>query len=135
MASHPLSRILIVDDDASVIQTFARMLRMEGYEVLTAPDAEAAMRELESSRPDAVLLDLQMPLGNGVEFLRRLRAVADQTPVAIITGEYGVGQEMAREIRELKAELYFKPLWPQDLVGIARRLLRGTAEATGTPGK
>lgn len=108
---------------------------MEGYEVLTAPDAEAAMRELESSRPDAVLLDLQMPLGNGVEFLRRLRAVADQTPVAIITGEYGVGQEMAREIRELKAELYFKPLWPQDLVGIARRLLRGTAEATGTPGK
>src|SRR5204863_2471239 len=65
--------ILIVDDDISVTWTFARMLRMEGYAVLTAFDAETGLRETAAHQPDAILLDLRMPIMDGVKFLRQLR--------------------------------------------------------------
>ena len=70
------SKILIVDDDESVTQTFASMLRLEGYQVRTAITAENGLRVAEESRPDAIILDLRMPLVDGLGFLRRLRARA-----------------------------------------------------------
>ena len=52
--------ILIVDDDEGVTQTFARMLRLEGYHVRTAINAENGLREAEDCHPDAIILDLRM---------------------------------------------------------------------------
>src|SRR5262245_65245770 len=96
------ARILIVDDDEGVTQTFARMLRLEGYEVRTAMNAESGLREAEQSHPDAIILDLRMPLVDGLGFLRRLRAHDAQrdTPVAIVTGDYfldEIGRASCRE--------------------------------------
>lgn len=120
------AKILIVDDDEGVTQTFARMLRLEGYQVRTAVNAETGLREAEQSRPDAIILDLRMPLVDGVGFLRRLRAHHDQrsVPVAIVTGDYFLDDTVSTELRELGAELRFKPLWLEDLVGLARNLLQ-----------
>jgi two-component system response regulator PrrA len=120
-----LPLVLIVDDDASVADTFARILRLEGYDVLTALTTEAALRAVDQSHPDAILLDLLMPVEDGVAFLRRLRAqeVERRTPVAIITGDYFARETIGRELNELHAVLYFKPVWIADLVEIARRLL------------
>jgi DNA-binding response OmpR family regulator len=119
------AKILIVDDDEGVTQTFARMLRLEGYQVRTAVSAETGLRVAEESRPDAIILDLRMPLVDGLAFLRRLRARAEQahTPVAIVTGDYFLEEEVASELRRLGAELRFKPMWLEDLVGLARNLL------------
>jgi DNA-binding response OmpR family regulator len=123
-----LAKVLIVDDDPGVVQAFSYILRSEGYEVLTAFDAQAALREVETSHPDAVLLDLRMPLMDGLAFLRRLRAHEEQrhTPVAIVTGDYFVDETITDELRELEADLYFKPVWLQDLVDITRRLIHKT---------
>ena len=120
--------ILIVDDDEGVTQTFARMLRLEGYDVRTAMSAETGLREAETSRPDAIILDLRMPLVDGLAFLRRLRARHEQrdTPVAIVTGDYFLDDQVSIELRRLGAELKFKPLWLEDLVGLARHLLQVT---------
>jgi two-component system, OmpR family, response regulator len=122
------SKILIVDDDEGVTQTFARMLRLEGYQVRTAVSAETGLREAEQSHPDAIILDLRMPLVDGLGFLRRLRARDDQRaiPVAIVTGDYFLDDSVSTELRELGAELRFKPLWLEDLVGLARNLLKVT---------
>jgi DNA-binding response OmpR family regulator len=122
------SKILIVDDDEGVTQTFARMLRLEGYQVRTAVSAETGLREAEHSRPDAIILDLRMPLVDGLGFLRRLRAHDQQrlVPVAIVTGDYFLDDSVSTELRELGAELRFKPLWLEDLVGLARNLLKVT---------
>ena len=130
------SKILIVDDDESVTQTFASMLRLEGYQVRTAINAENGLRLAEESRPDAIILDLRMPLVDGLGFLRRLRAQHAQrtTPVAIVTGDYFLEDEISTELRELGAELRFKPMWLEDLVGLARNLLDrdgATGRATG----
>ena len=53
-------KILIIDDDHGVTDTFSRMLRLEGYEVQTASDPEAGLRECARSRPDAIIVDLRM---------------------------------------------------------------------------
>src|ERR1044072_9880466 len=66
--------ILIVDDDPSVTETFERMLRLEGYHVVTALSAETGLNQAERSRPDAIILDLRMPLVGGLQFLRALRS-------------------------------------------------------------
>src|SRR5919198_1048967 len=109
MSERSTSKILIVDDDEGVTQTFARMLRLEGYQVRTAVNAETGLVEAESSHPDAIILDLRMPLVDGLGFLRRLRAHEDQrsTPVAIVTGDYFLDESVANELHELGAELRF----------------------------
>ncbi len=118
--------ILIVDDDEGVTQTFARMLRLEGYRVHTAMTAETGLQQAEDSRPDAIILDLRMPIVDGLGFLRRLRAHEEQrdVPVAIVTGDYFLDDLISNELRELGAELRFKPMWLEDLVSLARTLLK-----------
>jgi len=120
--------ILIVDDDEGVTETFARMLRLEGYQVRTAVTAENGLREADAGNPDAIILDLRMPLVDGLGFLRRLREHDEHrtTPVAIVTGDYFLDEDVSAELRALGAELRFKPLWLEDLVGLARTLLKVT---------
>lgn len=67
------SRVLVVDDDPDIVEMLAAILELEGFDVVTANDGAAALVELESSRPDLLLLDLMMPTTNGWEVLRRLR--------------------------------------------------------------
>ena len=128
MSDPATSKILIVDDDEGVMQTFARMLSLEGYQVRTAANAEKGLAEAAENHPDAIILDLRMPLVDGLGFLRRLRARDDQrqTPVAIVTGDYFLEDSVSNELQELGAELRFKPLWLEDLVGLARNLLKVT---------
>ena len=125
-----MSTILIVDDDEGVTQTFARMLTLEGFKVRTAFNAESGLRAAGESHPDAIILDLRMPLMNGLGFLRQLRTMPDQqespTPVAIVTVDYFMDDSVAAELRQLGAQLQFKPLWLEDLVGLARNLLKVT---------
>jgi len=128
MAERASAKILIVDDDEGVTQTFARMLRLEGYQVRTASSAETGLREAAETQPDAIILDLRMPLVDGLGFLRRLRARDEQrtTPVAIVTGDYFLEESVSAELHRLGAELRFKPLWLEDLVGLAKNLLKVT---------
>lgn len=117
--------ILVVDDDEGVRDTFAHALRLEGYEVRTAPNAEIGLHAIETSRTDAIILDLRMPLINGLGFLYRLRAqdAHREMPVAIITGDHCIKDSLATEMQELGAELFFKPLWVEDIVDLTRALL------------
>ena len=128
MSESDTATILIVDDDEGVTQTFARMLQLEGYAVRTAMTAELGLREADAVHPDAIILDLRMPLVDGLGFLRQLRSHESQrsTPVAIVTGDYFLDDTVSSELRELGAELKYKPLWLEDLVGLARTLLKVT---------
>ena len=118
--------ILIVDDDPSVTETFERMLRLEGYNVVTALSAEAGLSQAEKSNPHAIILDLRMPLVDGLQFLRSLRSreALARMPVAIVTGDYFLDDAVSRELRGLGADVRFKPLWLEDLVALARNLLK-----------
>jgi two-component system, NtrC family, sensor kinase len=117
--------ILVVDDDEGVTESFARMLTVEGYRVRTAVNGEAGLREAEAIRPDAIIVDLRMPLIDGLAFLRRLRTDEAQSrvPVAVITADYLVDEGLTIELRALGADLHFKPFWQEDLVDLTRSLL------------
>jgi len=117
--------ILVVDDDRAVADTFSRMLKLEGFEVSTALNAELGLELAESVRPNAIILDLRMPIVNGLQFLRTIRTrphLAD-VPVAIVTGDYFLGEAMAADLKSLGAAVRFKPLWLEDLVALARALV------------
>ena len=117
--------ILIVDDDRSVADTFARMLKLEGFTVATALDASAGLELADSMRPQAIILDMRMPLVNGIQFLRQVRARPHlvDIPVAIVTGDYFLSDALQQELKTLGASLRFKPLWLEDLVALARTLI------------
>jgi DNA-binding response OmpR family regulator len=127
-AASPAARILVVDDDEGVRQTFARMLRLEGFQVRTAMNADIGLQMVAETQPDAIILDLRMPLVDGLDFLRRLRAQDEQhdTPVAIVTGDYFLEDEISEQLRALGAELRFKPMWLEELVGLTRTLVKVT---------
>ena len=119
-------RVLIVDDDVSVTDTFSRMLRLEGYEVWSALSADEGLSLAQTHRQHGIILDLRMPLTSGLQFLRAIRAIPGLTgtPVAIVTGDYYLDDAQSDEIRELGAELRYKPLWLEELVTLARDLLK-----------
>jgi DNA-binding response OmpR family regulator len=118
-------RVLIIDDDAATTQTFAVILRLEGYQVRTAITANDGLREVSDFHPDAIIVDLRMPLINGFGFLYRLREQdpGQDTPVAIVTGDVSLDDDALDELRDLGADVCFKPLWTDDLVGLADKLL------------
>ncbi len=64
-----LVTILIVDDDRSVADTFSRMLKLEGFAVVAALSAEAGLELADNGQPDAIILDMRMPITNGLQFL------------------------------------------------------------------
>ena len=117
--------ILIVDDDRSVADTFARMLKLEGFGVVTALSADAGLTMARASPPHAIILDMRMPITSGLEFLRELRHVPALvgTPVAIVTGDYFLPEPIQHELRSLGASIRFKPLWFEDLIALAKTLI------------
>ena len=117
--------ILIVEHDEGTITLFARMLRIEGYIVRTALTAKAGLDDIESSPPDALILDFRLPDMDGLEFLRRLRADDRHRhlPVAIVTGDYMIDDATLTELHQFGAILRYKPLWLEDLTELTRTLV------------
>ena len=121
--------ILVVDDDVAVRDTFERMLSLEGFEVRTADNAEAGLAQVVAHHVDAIILDLRLPLVDGLGFLRRLREQVHTrgTPVAIVTGDYLIDDDIIKTAQALGAVVKFKPLWLDDLVDVVRFLLEPVA--------
>ncbi|MBI2829305.1 MAG: response regulator [Acidobacteria bacterium] len=124
--------ILIVEDDPGAVEAFEQMLKAEGCLIRVTLDAESALVEIARAAPAAILLDLHLPVIDGLELLRRLRATSRHAhiPVAVVTGDYLVEDRVARELEVLGARIYFKPLWEEDLIRIVRDLLSAGGYST-----
>ena len=118
--------ILLIEDDPVVSHVLERMLRLAGYDVVAARDASAGLRAMAAAAPAAVLVDLRMPMMNGLELVRQIRereTNGRHTPIAVITADYCLDDTITHRLRELQAELYFKPLWLDDLRQIVDTLV------------
>ena len=80
-------RILVADDDTTLREELAALLREDGHAIVTAADGREALRTVERESFDVALLDLRMPKATGLEVLHRLRVVRPETAVVMITGE------------------------------------------------
>jgi len=115
-------RVLVVEDDEDIAQALQRSLRMEGYEVRTAADGEAALEQGRVFAPDLVVLDLGLPRMDGLEVARTLRA-EDDVPILILTARDAL--ESRVEGLDSGADDYLvKPFERQELLARLRALLR-----------
>ena len=78
-------RVLLIEDDPSIVSGLELNLSLEGYEVVTALDGERGLKLALEGRPDVVLLDIMLPKLNGLEVLRRLRKANPDLPVLVLT--------------------------------------------------
>jgi two-component system, OmpR family, response regulator MprA len=114
--------VLVVEDDADIAGVLRRSLDREGYEVRVAADGEAALSESGLFEPDAVVLDLGLPLMDGMEVCRRLREDGD-VPILMLTARYAVDARV--EGLDSGADDYLlKPFEREELLARVRALLR-----------
>jgi two-component system response regulator (stage 0 sporulation protein F) len=124
MASVGLGRILIVDDEQSVREVLSEYFVEQGYHVESAGGGEEALAMVQHSTPDLVLLDVRMPGIDGVETLRRMRGIAPDVAVIMVTANEDVG--LARETLKLGALDYVAK--PFDFVYLERAIMAGLAQ-------
>jgi two-component system KDP operon response regulator KdpE len=126
------ARVLVVDDDPSIVRAVVTNLRVRGYEALTAASGETALAVVETDQPDCIVLDLGLPGIDGLEVLRRLRTWT-LTPVVILTAMDGE-RDKATAL-DLGADDYVtKPFGMAELlarVGVALR--HGQAQDSNGP--
>ena len=123
----PGKKILVADDDKVTLETLSAQLRGAGFQVVTAMDAMQAFMAAQRTNPDAVLLDIQMPGGTGLDTLKRLHASTktQAIPVIAISAHPKLGpQAMALGAVEFLA----KPLDFERLRGTLARLLAPAPE-------
>src|SRR3990170_251978 len=111
------NRILIVDDDETVRQSYLRSLESISCNIETASDGEEALQTMEQKRFDVVLLDMRMPGQDGLSVLRTIKQKWPESEVVIITGYPTVAS--AKEAVRLGAYDYVaKPVGPQDVINV-----------------
>jgi CheY-like chemotaxis protein len=109
-------RILITDDEANIRLMLRTALESEGYEILEAPNGNEALKFVEAGAVDLVLLDLNMPVLDGMAFLERLQEMpAEQRPLVIVLTAYGSIPAAVKATRLGAVDFLEKPVTPDDL--------------------
>ena len=120
-----MKRVLVVDDDPVIGESFDRVLTPRGYAVIHAANGEQALERLAAEDYDLVYTDIKMPGLSGIEVARRVRASRPWLPVVIVTG-YGSAENQARAKEIGVAAFLDKPLTPEM---IERATAQFTSEA------
>ena len=110
------TRLVVADDQSSVLALFEKLLSADGHEVFAAADGAQALAAVRQHRPDVVILDVTMPEIDGLEVCRRLKADPEfrLTPVVLVTGL----SDVADRIRGIEAgadEFLTKPVHSHEL--------------------
>jgi two-component system response regulator MprA len=123
--------LVVVDDEEAVRDSLSRTLRFEGYTVSLAADGAAGLEAIRAEKPDAVVLDLMMPVLNGLDTCRVLRSESNFVPILMLTARTGVSDRVAG--LDAGADDYLvKPFALNELLARVRALLR-RVEYTAPP--
>jgi two-component system, OmpR family, response regulator MprA len=125
-------RILVVEDERAVRDALERVLRTDGYQVELAGDGDAALAALSEREQDAVVLDVMLPVLDGLEVCRRLRAHGDRVPVLMVTARDAIADRVAG--LDAGADDYLvKPFSIDELRARVRALLRRASGGGDAP--
>ena len=118
-----MTTVLIVDDDQKLLKMLRRTLVYEGFDVVTAASGHEALTQVETRRPDVIVLDWLMPGLDGIGVINRLRAAHDDTMVLMLTARDAIEDRV--EGLESGADDYLvKPFAPAELLARVHALLR-----------
>ena len=117
-----MAKILVVDDEASIVTMLAYNLKKEGYDVVTAEDGEVALEKFESEKPDLLLLDIMMPKMDGYEVCRKIREKSNVTIIMLTARADEVDKVVGLE---MGADDYVtKPFGNRELIARVKANLR-----------
>ena len=118
-----MTNLLLIDDDQELCELIGSWLSMEGFEVHACHDTQSARLHLHTHTPDAIILDVMLPDGNGLELLKQLRRDHADLPVLMLSAR---GEPLDRILGlELGADDYLaKPCDPRELTARVRAVLR-----------
>ena len=126
-------RVLVVDDEPTLAEILASVLRYEGWQVRTAADGSSAVRVAREFGPDAVILDVMLPDFGGLEVLRRLRAISPYVCVLFLTARDAVEDRIAG-ITAGGDDYVTKPFSLEEVLARLRGLLRRAGIARSAAG-
>jgi two-component system response regulator MprA len=115
-------RILVVDDDIHIRENLKRLLTYEGYSVSLAADHRETFSQIEESAPDLVVLDLMLPVVDGLEICRRIRQTSD-VPILMLTAK-GTLSDKVDGLDSGADDYLVKPFLPDEMMARIRALLR-----------
>ncbi len=126
----PTRKILIVDDDPELRETVSIMLEREGFAPLEASEGRSGLEKAVTGKPDLILVDLRLPLMNGVELCKQIRANRLTTPIIVLSA---VGDEIDKVLLlEIGADDYVvKPFGARELLARVRAVLRRASGSSG----
>ena len=118
-------RILVIDDEAHILQVLSLKLRNSGFEVCTAVDGEDGLRQANACMPDLIITDIQMPYLNGIELCNALYSNANtkHIPVVVITARGHTLSESDTKIENV-CEVLNKPFSPRAVAKLAKTILQ-----------
>ena len=118
-----MEKILIIEDEESILMALEDNLRLEGYEVSSAKDGQLGLSMAEEQGYDLIILDIMLPKMDGFEICKQLRQEGIMTPILMLTAK---GQEIDKILGlELGADDYVtKPYSPRELLARVKALLR-----------
>ncbi|MGR9105994.1 MAG: PAS domain-containing hybrid sensor histidine kinase/response regulator [Gammaproteobacteria bacterium] len=117
------ARILVVDDEPSVLDAMTMLLKSSGFRVIAAASGEEAFASVETDlQPDLVLCDYRLPGGSGVEIIRRLRnRLGTDVPAVLLTGDTSLQQIKAENL--WNCTVAHKPLASDQLIALIEKLI------------
>lgn len=119
------NRVLIIDDEPTILEILARILRRAGYTAVPVQTAEEGLQQVQTERPDLVITDLALPGMSGDEFLKAIRAEYPCLPVVVVTGQRKDGLD--REMQKIGASGFIrKPFRSSDVLSTVQQLLGGS---------
>jgi CheY-like chemotaxis protein len=123
--------ILIVDDEAHILQVLSLKLRNCGYIISTAVDGEDALHQVKKNLPDLVITDVQMPYMNGLEFAHALysNSATSHIPVVVLTARGHTLESSDTEIPNV-CKVISKPFSPRGIAELCAQLLIGVQGRT-----
>ena len=124
-------KILIADDDRVMSQLICSVVREAGHTPITAFDAmQTLMFAMRTPMPAAIILDINMPGGTGLEALRKLKLSARTAPIPVIVVSGSAEHDMPEQVKTLGADEYLsKPIDPEVLTLALQRVLREAQNA------
>ncbi|WP_353684294.1 response regulator [Thermodesulfovibrio sp. 3907-1M] len=117
--------VLIVDDSATMIMSLKAALEMHGFKVETASNGQMALDKIKSGlKPNLIITDINMPVMDGLEFIRQVKPLLRFTPILILTTESE--QKKREEAKKLGATGWLvKPISGTDLINVVKKVLPG----------
>jgi two-component system OmpR family response regulator len=115
--------IMIIDDEAGVRELLADALKLAGFETVTAADAMVAQTLLRTTKPDLLIVDINMPMMDGFEFIERIRGNGDNTPALMLSAR-GDRADVTRGLTLGADDYVTKPFGLEELVLRVRAILR-----------